>query len=311
MQTIKIADKQVVLADGKWRSSVPALQDLLNDHLAAIQSDIPDTLGREERERFAAEAAARDFGAQIVDSLLTPVEQKDRERHQLEVFKASYSNFPTGTIVEAEGPDFLVEQPSATVGIELTEMFRTTAPNEVPRQAIESLMKQIVYRAQSNFEKAGGPALYVYVHFAPRVELRKSQVADLAQCISRIVADHPIALDQHIELHDGNLPEQICLINILRPSFITDALWAAPDGGAVPHLSVEAIQSRIDEKNCKIPSYRNKASGEIWLVIVHGFPMSSWFVRSDAALEHIYKSGFDRVFLFDMFRQLVDPLTTR
>ena len=71
---------------------------------------------------------------------------------------------------------------------------------------------------------------------------------------------------------------------------------------------MEEIQSRINEKNGKVINYRNKVSEDIWLVIVHGFPMSSWFVRSDAALQHEYQSNFDRVFLFDIFQQLVDPL---
>jgi len=313
MQTIRIADKQVVLADGKWRSSDPALQELFNDHLAYIQSDIPEHYGREDRERFAAEAAARDLNAEIVDGLLTPVHQKDRERLQLERFRVNSSEFPLVNIIEGERPDVLIERsPGRAVGIELTELYRSTPAKQVPRQAIESLKKQAVQHAQSIYERARGPALYVYVRFGRRGDWRKSRVLSIAQQLAKIVSDHPLDMDHHIELNAwhferGYFPEQIDTVAILRPSNITDALWASPDGDAIPQLLPSDVQNRIDEKP-SVKDYRQRATEEIWLVITYGFSVSSWFQRSDEALNHVYKSTFDRLFLFDTFREVIDEL---
>jgi hypothetical protein len=243
-----------VLADGKWRSSNPALQELFNDHLPRIQGEIPENYGREDRERCAAEAAARDFDPQIVNGLLTPIEHKDRERHHLERFRANFSEFPEGKIIESEEPDFFIERAKGKIlGIELTELYRTAPRNQVPRQAIESLMRQIVQRAQSIYESAGGPPFYVYVYFAPRLELKKNDVAQIAQKLASIVADNTVTMDQQITVENRSsnrvyFPEQIISIRISRHSFMTDGLWAAPDGDAVPHMSAEEIRYQCQKQ---------------------------------------------------------------
>ena len=177
-------------------------------------------------------------------------------------------------------------------------------------------MRQAVKHAQSIYERAAGPPLYVYVRFGRNGDWRKSRVLPIARQLAKIVSDHPLDMDQHIELKAWHFdrdyfPKQIDTVAILRPSIITDALWASPDGGAIPQLLPSDVQNRIDEKNPLVIDYRQRATEEIWLVITYGFSVSSWFQRSDEALTHVYKSGFDRIFLFDTFREVVDRLETK
>lgn len=62
--TINIADKQAVLADGKWRSADAAIAELLNLHPATLE--LPAHYPPAARERLAAEAAVQELGASII-----------------------------------------------------------------------------------------------------------------------------------------------------------------------------------------------------------------------------------------------------
>ncbi len=63
--TIRISGKRATLARGKWRSGVPSLQQLLNNHLATLR--VPGHYPPSTRELMTAEAAVRDLGAVIID----------------------------------------------------------------------------------------------------------------------------------------------------------------------------------------------------------------------------------------------------
>jgi len=110
------------------------------------------------------------------------------------------------------------------------------------------------------------------------------------------------------EYKRGYFPKQISSVSISRYSFITDALWGIPDGGTIPRFTPEQLQRRIEDKNLLVPIYRQKAN-EVWLLIVYGFTVSSWYQRTDEVLSEKYSSQFDQIFLFDIFRQNVDRLS--
>lgn len=238
---------------------------------------------------------------------LRNMNKKDRERYQLEMFKAKFSGFPTGTIVPSEEPDFLIEDGERIIGVELTEFYRGTPTNQMPRQASESLKNQIVERARAMFEGNGGPFLIVYVYFGFHLELRKNRVTELASKLAKIVSDNPVNIGETIVLENqwddlNYFPEEFISIDILRPFEITQPLWAVPDADVIPKFSIDTIQQVIDKKNVLTPAYR-KRTQELWLLIIHGFTLSYTFEDEREVLGHNYNSDFDRVFLFDMFSQ--------
>ena len=97
------------------------------------------------------------------------------------------------------------------------------------------------------------------------------------------------------------LSPAIMIIFIDRPSDPRETFWSVESGGAVPELAPEQIRERIQDKEAKLGKYLNKCS-KAWLLIVEdGFTLSSYFVISDEVKKQVYKSSFDRIFLFRNF----------
>lgn len=82
--TIEIADYQAVLADGRWRSANALLAELLNNHLANLE--LPAHYPPGDLELLAAQAAVRDFGAQIIDHHLQPADPSRMPDGRLKVY---------------------------------------------------------------------------------------------------------------------------------------------------------------------------------------------------------------------------------
>ena len=85
--------------------------------------------------------------------------------------------------------------------------------------------------------------------------MRKNRVSELAVKLAKIVSDNLVSVDEEVELENecddlDYFPEEFISIHILRPSFITDPLWAVPDADVIPKFSVAAIQQVVDKKTC-------------------------------------------------------------
>lgn len=230
--------------------------------------------------------------------------QKEREQWQVERFKTSCPEFPQGCIVPNEEPDFLIEEYGAMFGIELVGLYRADSDNRLPRQALESLRKQIVERAQRLYEEAGGPELWVSVHFSPYANLGKSRIPDLADRLEKIVVAANVGVDGNVSIQadwdtPDDFPEEIDSIHIRRLQILTKGFWTVPGAAFVPECTLDEVQRVIDKKNKRVASYRNKCD-VIWLVIVvDGFALSSTVNFSDEVCEYLYRSDFDRVFIFE------------
>lgn len=229
--------------------------------------------------------------------------QKEREQWQVARFKNTCPEFPQGEILPTEEPDFLVESSGVKVGIELTGLYRTDSDNKLPRQASESLRKQIVDRAQSLYKEAGGPELWVSVYFSAFESLSKSRVPHIASRLESLVRAANVADDGNVRLEaDWDTPDfhdEINSIHIRRLAILTKGFWNVPDAAFVPDCEPNQIQELIDKKNKRLTSYRNYCD-VIWLVIVvDGFALSSTVNFREAVRNHSFTSDFDRVFIFE------------
>jgi hypothetical protein len=135
------------------------------------------------------------------------VKKNDRERYQLERFKVVFPDFPAGTIIDGKDdgsePDFFVSLgESALLGIELTELYRTPESDKQPRQAGESLRRQIVEQACSIHRSNAGPPLDVSVHFSMNQEWNKKRVRELAPKLAQLIFDQPPAEGENRFLHN-------------------------------------------------------------------------------------------------------------
>src|SRR5438128_11209640 len=79
----------------------------------------------------------------VILTMTSQMTKKDVERYHLELFRETCSDFPSGTIVDSEEPDFLIENGSAAIGIELTELYREASESGRPMQAWERLAERL------------------------------------------------------------------------------------------------------------------------------------------------------------------------
>ncbi|HEX8708807.1 MAG TPA: hypothetical protein VF723_11235 [Pyrinomonadaceae bacterium] len=240
------------------------------------------------------------------------IDKKQRERWQLETFRASYSDFPPGNITPSEEPDFLIENDGKVIGIELTGIYRPPTADRLPMQASESLMNQVVERARAIYEESGGPALWVSVLFSSFPQLRKSQVSELAAKLARIVSDKNVKVGGSVRIENDwedtdYFPEAFYTINIRHSASLTKGFWSVPTAAFIPQLAADDIQQTIDKKDTLCPTYRKKCQ-EAWLLIVYGSALSSTFEMPNDVREHEYRSNFDRVFMCDVFSQVTVEL---
>jgi len=97
-----------------------------------------------------------------------------------------------GEPLEAEPPDFILQGDDGTLGIELTAFHLPTLDGQRPYQERQSLKDRIVQLAERIHHDAGGPALYVMVHFNDHMELDKKDIQPLANAIAASVLNRPV-----------------------------------------------------------------------------------------------------------------------
>lgn len=199
----------------------------------------------------------------------------------------------------------MVEEHGRVIGVELTELYKTSPAYQLPMQVSESLANRIVQKAQTIYEERGGSALWVSVFFGFHSRLDKKRISELASKLADVVSNINIAPDDYVRVENDYLnikffPEEIASIQISRRSCITKGLWSVPIATFIPECSSGEVQQAVDKKNLCYPSYRKKCQ-EAWLLIVHEVSLSSTFKFSDEVLNHIYNSLFERTFLFGNF----------
>src|SRR5437588_4933158 len=121
--------------------------------------------------------------------------KKRQEIWLLEKFRELYPEFPAGTVVAYEKPDFLIGTEQGTVvGIEVREWFYDENLEEgaggSPSRREESLNARIVQRSQELYNSWNLPEVNVRVLFHSQYPLKKKQIETLAAEIAGIVAKH-------------------------------------------------------------------------------------------------------------------------
>jgi len=234
--------------------------------------------------------------------------QNEREQYShIMRFRESFSDFPEGLLCFDDNPDVLVKTSDRMLGIEHTRLYWGNLKEQ------ESLEQRIVDRAREMYEASGGPPLAVNVLFDPKVRLGVREIDSIAASLNRLVCRYVPNVGGRFDLEgwrfaSRELSRAFRRIFIDRPSDPCEILWGVGRGGAVPHLSPDSLRESIQGKESKVGRYFEKCS-KIWLLIVEdGFAPSSYFVISDEVEKEIYKSKFDRIFLFRNFSREVIEL---
>lgn len=214
-----------------------------------------------------------------------------------------------------ESPDFTLKGEGVCLGLELTQLFHPSSQAALSRRAVESLRGRVVSQAQSLYEKATNPPVHVSVFFNSNKRLNSAEVSPLAQKLANLVLRNlPEQAGHKSEEFDWDnrawFPEEINRVSVWRIPQILNSHWSEPDAVYIPECSIELVQGIIEKKNAKLGSY-TKISPECWLLIIlDGFRLSGTFTVTQTVLDHVYPSGFKKVYLFQPFERRVYSLNT-
>ncbi len=257
-------------------------------------------------------------------------EKKDRrEWAVMQLFRSSYSLFPLGKVEKSERPDFLLYSDTNIIGIELTELKYERKDKEFNLRAHEDFLSEIMSEAQDIVEAQSHLKLIVDVHFkndiGAAVALGKDSsdmliTQGLTESIARIVLENipestgiEYLIDRTSKYGYLYLPSKIESIYIKNVTGrFKEGLWYAGISTKVKPLSVASISQRLVAKNEKL-SFYNSTCDEYWLIIIqNSFLMSDFYnpLTAREALRHLYRSDFDKVFVFERSKGEVTQLRT-
>lgn len=243
--------------------------------------------------------------------------KKDRERAHLDRFREGFSEFPEGTVVPQERPDFLVETPQGRIGIEHTEYVRASDDrNGPPPRAREHVENKILWLASREHESRGLPPVTVYVYWNPHFAPNWLDSRGLVASLSNLVRDHLPASNGNVTIkypHPAwrSLPQEVTSLCIYRCENIGENLWNSPRGSSVPILSAAELQEIVSSKEAKVSSYREMCS-EVWLLVVaEGLQPSTHCRLAPEAGEYPFETSFDRAFFLHYSHGLLVELRRR
>jgi len=242
-------------------------------------------------------------------------EKKTRELSFLHEIETIYVDFPVGIIKNYESPDFLIQQESQVLGIEIVDYVRGQSEGESVDRRNESLWQRVADTARKEFEATHSVPLLVHFFWYPHRHPRQADVRRLATSAVSVISKHiPEEVFTTTRVVNNNmkntpLEEFLDSITILRVRNDEQSLWSFIDVGFI-EVQVEEIQRLISAKSEKINDYKRHCN-IAWLVIVaEGRHISSSVSLTEEVLSYSYKSQFSRVLFYDRFTQRVFQLVT-
>ena len=225
----------------------------------------------------------------------------------------------------SDAPDLLVRQDSKVIGVEHTRLYREEdgIPSGRQRRPQESLHVQIVDRAFEKYQTRRSTPLWLYVTFEEPFDCRKRDVdmlaARLAEAVDASLSEKGTAPKSHEvvwvwtwEARRRSLPWPEG-IREFHYSILDNPgleLWAPSYGYAVPTISVALLSDVIRRKESRLARYSTRCD-ESWLLIVTdaGTPASHFSVP-EAIISGVYKTAFERLYLFTLFHRNLVQLGT-
>lgn len=246
------------------------------------------------------------------------MDKKQVERYFVERFKAGFPGFPDGDMKSSEEPDFLIQAPTQTIGIELTTFSRDRATKGGSSALKDvALRDKILIAAEEEYNSRSDVPILVTMWWNPSIRQRHPIEVLAKSLVDIIIPRIPSTTSQysHVQWDDfDNTPMEhyLSVLWINRKVGDTQTVFFSSSGGGVG-VSPQDFQDIINEKNGKVPGYLKKC-GEVWLLIVAGhaakreIPIASDISPDDDFYEQVFKSAFSRVFLYDLWK---DPVELR
>lgn len=226
--------------------------------------------------------------------------KKQHERFLLERFIEA-SGLAVQIVKEREEPDFLVRFEERLIGIEVTQLFVSHVANGPLPQAQESISDKIVCRARQIYEATGAPPAHVSVCFASGHELRQIDRDGTAKLLASFVSGLNLSAWERADWrpgYPGPLPFEIAFVHALGVPASEMAHWTVARAGWVAPVSVDALQSRVDEKAARLPKYQESVEENWLLVVADGMKPSQLFEVRPEFEAHKVASPFARTYFY-------------
>jgi hypothetical protein len=217
--------------------------------------------------------------------------KKRVESHYMDEARRASSIFPSGELIQHERPDFLLQTDGMTIGIEVTELC-----GQEPRAEAGRLAK-VLDKARERYGRLpNAKPVDVIVVFSGQAQNMSFEA--LTKSLSEFVY---VRQDNKGPGFTGNLPSGYRHIGIhARMGEMNESgRWRGVRAFDTAVAPKQLIESRIAEKNLRLPDYRLSAA-EIWLLIVNDqfLGPGEVYARPENLAEWAFVFDFEKVLLF-------------
>jgi len=243
-------------------------------------------------------------------------QQKARERAFLSEAVALEPTLFSGTLVDCERPDFLMNVTGRTIGIEVMEYGRGQDTGESVMRRSEAALWQLADRSYQDFKSTYAEPLFVTLQGNPQEPPPRTKLPELSAALVKLVSQHipqdlyaQIRLDYE-QLQTTDVQPFIHGITIERMRDERGSGWGVMSAAFIS-ATISELQGIIDLKNPKVPSYLTNCN-EVWLFIVAEsfLGISGHISFAKEVLQHIYTTDFTRVLFYDRAIRHVHQLKT-
>ena len=198
--------------------------------------------------------------------------KKALERQFLAKAAALYPNFPPGSIIDAERPDFLTSSDSRITGIEVVNYVRGQHSGGSDHRRNEVLWQQITDEARRKFESNNPDPLMVHFSWYSNRYPRKAEVPAIAANVAEVVERHvPKTIFARTQISGDDFIHTLAhtyldSIHVTKVRNARQTIWA-PIGAGFISVSAPELQGISTSKGYKVRQYLQKCD-EVWLLIV-------------------------------------------
>jgi hypothetical protein len=236
--------------------------------------------------------------------------KKNWETRYLEKVKSMYPDFPKGTVIPHEEPDFLISDAEDRVGVEMVQYVRGQGKQGSRSRWHEELHDEIVNLAKAKFVAHSAIPLSVHLHWFHHRDLRRRDAQWISDDLNRLVSTQAsLRINETISFEPDyreKVSDFITRVSVRRKAS-GKSVWSNVEVGPA-EVSWPELQGLISAKNIKVGSYLRNC-GRVWLVIVaDGQRISTSGELSDRHRPLSLESSFEKILYYDADSQRVIEL---
>jgi hypothetical protein len=239
-------------------------------------------------------------------------EKKQLEILLMDYFRSVYPEFPTGSAVPSESPDFIVKMKNKhLLGIELTRLNPANALVPDTQQRGEIAFREgIIQGAKELFEYHSEVRLFVKFMFSEHKKISKEREISVIAQVSNLLRNKIQSKKENsfykITILKNELPEGLNGILMVHHPKLETSIWERANNLGISNNVVDDIRKSIHKKDEKLRLYQKQHLNYYWLLITTDRLRGvKTYNLSNQILNHNFQSRFQHVFLFDLMKSKV------